>query len=179
MCSLVTTPMASVPDRGCHTALNEVVHVWKGTHWFLEGDISQCFERLDHETLLAIVGETIHDNRFLRLLSAMLKAGYLEDWRWNATLSGSPQGGVCSPILSISILDRLDQFVEKELLPRYNRGTRRRPNPAYQEFQWAIARAKRRGDRMAVRTLRQQRRVLPSRPQRPELSAAQVPEVCR
>jgi hypothetical protein len=108
------------------------------------------------------VGETIHDNRFLRLLSAMLKAGYLEDWRWNATLSGSPQGGVCSPILSNSYLDRWDQFVETALLPRYNRGTRRRPNPAYQEFEWAIARAKRRGDRMAVRTLRQQRRALPS-----------------
>jgi group II intron reverse transcriptase/maturase len=150
------------PNRGCHTALNEVVHVWKGTHWFLEGDISQCFERLDHGTLLAIVGESIHDNRFLRLLSAMLKAGYLEDWRWNATLSGSPQGGVCSPILSNIYLDRLDQFVETELLPRYNRGERRRPNPAYQDLQWAIARAKRRGNRMAVRTLRQQRRALPS-----------------
>ncbi len=34
------------PHRGCHTALQEVVHVWKGTHWFIEGDISQCFERL-------------------------------------------------------------------------------------------------------------------------------------
>src|SRR5262249_6409113 len=150
------------PNRGCHTALGEVVHVWKGTHWFLEGDISQCFERLDHETLLAIVGETIQDNRFLRLLRAMLQAGYLEEWRWNATLSGTPQGGVCSPILSNIYLDRLDQFVESELLPRYNQGKRRRRNPAYVQFELAIARAKRRGDSKALHTLRQQRRAAPS-----------------
>lgn len=150
------------PNRGCHTALQEVVQVWKGTHWFIEGDISQCFERLDHQLLVGIVGEKIHDNRFLRLLQNMLKAGYLEDWRWHATLSGSPQGGVCSPILSNLYLDRLDQFVETELLPRYNRGKRRRPNPAYKKMENAIARAKRRGDREAVHELHKQRRAVPS-----------------
>lgn len=150
------------PDRGCHTALDEVVHNWKGTHWFIEGDISACFDRLDHELLVAIMAEKIHDNRFLRLIANMLKAGYLEDWRWHATLSGSPQGGVASPILSNLYLDRLDQFVETDLLPRYNRGTRRRPNPAYEEIGWTLARAKRHGDSKAMRTLRQQRRVLPS-----------------
>lgn len=150
------------PHRGCHTALQEVVHVWKGTHWFVEGDISQCFERLDHTLLVNIAGEKIHDNRFLRLLRNMLKAGYLEDWRWHATLSGSPQGGVCSPILSNLYLDRLDQFVETDLLPRYNRGKRRRPNPAYQQIDNAIARAKRHGDRKTVHDLRKHRRAFPS-----------------
>ena len=71
--------------------------VWKGTHWFIEGDISDCFGSLDHEVMLSILAEKIHDGRFLRLISRMLKAGYLEDWRWNATLSGAPQGGVASP----------------------------------------------------------------------------------
>ena len=150
------------PHRGCHTALQEVVHVWKGTHWFIEGDISQCFERLDHTLLVNIAGEKLHDNRFLRLLRNMLRAGYLEDWRWHATLSGSPQGGVCSPILSNLYLDRLDQFVETDLLPRCNRGKRRRPNPAYQQIDSAIARAKRRGDRKAVHDLRKHRRAFPS-----------------
>jgi len=120
------------------------------------------FERLDHELLVRIVGEKIHDNRFLRLLQNMLKAGYLENWRWNATLSGSPQGGVCSPILSNLYLDRLDQFAETELLPRSNRGKRGRPNPAYQKIDNAIARAKRRGDCKAVHELRKQRRAVPS-----------------
>jgi len=150
------------PNRGCHTALDAVVHGWKGTHWFIEGDISACFDRLDHQTLVGILGEKIHDNRFLRLIGTMLKAGYLEDWHWHATLSGSPQGGICSPILSNLYLDRLDRFVETELLPRYNRGQRRRPNPAYEEIGWAIARATRKGDGQAVHALRQQRRGLPS-----------------
>ena len=82
--------------RGCHTALNEIVDVWSGTHWFIEGDISDCFGSLDHQVMLSVLAENIHDGRFLRLISNMLTAGYLEDWRWNATLSGSPQGGLCS-----------------------------------------------------------------------------------
>lgn len=150
------------PRRGCHTALSEVVEVWKGTHWFIEGDISDCFGSLDHEVMLSILAEKIHDGRFLRLISHMLKAGYLEDWRWSATLSGSPQGGVASPILSNIYLDRLDQFIEQSLLPEYNHGRRRRPNREYQVVEYAIQRAKRHGDRDAVRELRLRRRTLPS-----------------
>ena len=85
------------PGRGCHTALSEVVEVWKGTHWFIEGDISDCFGSLDHEIMVKTLAEKIHDGRFLRLIGHMLKAGYLEDWRWHATLSGSPQGGITTP----------------------------------------------------------------------------------
>ena len=62
------------PGRGCHTALSEVVELWKGTHWFIEGDISDCFGSLDHRVMLAILAEKIHDGRFLRLVSHMLKA---------------------------------------------------------------------------------------------------------
>src|SRR3954453_17823886 len=119
------------PGRDCHTALSEVVETWKGTHWFIEGDISDCFGSLDHEVMLSTLSEKIHDGRFLRLISHMLKAGYLEDWRWNATLSGAPQGGVASPILSNIYLDRLDRFIEQSLLPDYNQGQRRQPNRAY------------------------------------------------
>jgi len=112
--------------------------------------------------MLSILGERIHDGRFLRLLGHMLKAGYLEDWRWHATLSGAPQGGVASPILSNIYLDRLDQFVEQQLLPAYNHSRRRRRNPAYEAVMHQIAKAKRHGDRQAVRLLTQRRRALPS-----------------
>ncbi|WP_232075790.1 reverse transcriptase/maturase family protein [Phytohabitans suffuscus] len=81
------------PGRGCHTALTEVANQWSGTTWFIEGDIADCFGSLDHDVMLAILGEHIHDNRFLRLVRNMLKAGYLEDWQYHATLSGCPQGG--------------------------------------------------------------------------------------
>lgn len=150
------------PNRGCHTALRDVVKYWTGTRWFIEGDISDCFGSLDHELMLAILGEKIHDGRLLRLIGHMLKAGYLEDWRWNATLSGAPQGGVASPILSNIYLDRLDQFVEQTLLPDYNRGRRRRNHPEYHRLDSRMYWAKRRGDRVAVRELRLLKRSLPS-----------------
>jgi group II intron reverse transcriptase/maturase len=118
-------------NRGCHTALQHIDQVWLGTVWFIEGDIAQCFDSLDHDVLLSILSSTIHDGRFLRLIANLLQAGYLENWKFNATLSGVPQGGVLSPLLSNVYLDRLDKFVEAELLPKYNCGVRRKPNPAY------------------------------------------------
>jgi len=154
--------------RGCHTALREVAHTWLGTTWLIEGDISDCFGSLDHEILLGILSEKIHDSRFLRLVRNMLQAGYLEDWVWNATLSGAPQGGVASPVLSNIYLDRLDRFVETVLIPEYTRGVLRTPNPEYEKVSDAIKRARRRGDQAALRQLRRQRHGLPSKdPQDP------------
>jgi hypothetical protein len=83
--------------RGCHTALREIRETWTGTTWFIEGDISDCYGSFDHEILLGILAEKIHDQRFLRLIRHMLKAGYLEDWDHHDTLSGVPQGGVVTP----------------------------------------------------------------------------------
>jgi retron-type reverse transcriptase len=156
------------PGRGCHTALSEIAHGWKGVHWFIEGDISDCFGSLSHDVLMSILSEHIHDNRFLRLIRHMLQAGYLEEWRWHQTLSGAPQGGVCSPILSNIYLDKLDKFVETVLMPKYNRGKKRGRNPRYETIRNAIAHAKRRGDREAVRKLRKRLRTQPSQdPQDP------------
>ena len=151
------------PKRGCHTALSEVTTYWTGTTWFIESDIAQCFDRLDHSVMLDTLGEKIHDNRFLRLLRNMLRAGYLEDWEWNATLSGAPQGSVLSPILSNIYLDRLDRYVETVLIPEYTRGTKRANSPAYQVVKSAFRRSCRRGDRDEARRLRQQLRRMPSR----------------
>ena len=151
------------PGLGCHTALREVANTWTGTTWLIEGDISDCFGSLDHELMIQILSEKIRDNRFLRLLRNMLKAGYLEDWVWNATLSGAPQGGVLSPLLSNIYLHRLDAFVEEILMPEYNRGVERVKNPAYRKVQKALTRARERGDRVEARSLRQRLRGLPSK----------------
>src|SRR6476620_990616 len=148
-------------SRGCHTALREIGSTWTGTAWFIEGDISDCFGSLDHEILLGILAEKIHDNRFLRLIRNMLKAGYLEDWDYRDTLSGVPQGGTVSPVLSNIYLDKLDKFVEQELIPQYTRGARRRLNPEYSRVQSRMRRARTRGDRAAARDLQKQLRTLP------------------
>ena len=73
--------------RGCHTALREIQRTWTGTVWFIEADISDCFGSLDHDIMVRTLAEKIHDNRFLRLIGNMLKAGYLEDWHYRETLS--------------------------------------------------------------------------------------------
>ena len=149
-------------NRGCHTALRDIQNTWTGTTWFIEGDISDCFGSLDHEILLGILAEKIHDQRFLRLIRNMLKAGYLEDWEYRDSLSGCPQGGVVSPILSNVYLDKLDKFVEQELIPQYTRGTRRKCNPEYDRIQYQLARARKHGDRAAARDLEKQLRSLPA-----------------
>ena len=149
--------------RGCHTALREINNTWTGTTWFIEGDISDCFGSLSHEIMLGILAQKIHDQRFLRLIRNMLKAGYLEDWEYHETLSGSPQGGVVSPILSNIYLHKLDEFVEQELIPQYTRGARRKSNPEYNSIKARRGHAQRHGDRAAARDLEKQMRRLPSK----------------
>jgi group II intron reverse transcriptase/maturase len=149
--------------RGCHTALREVRDAWTGTVWFIEGDISDCYGSLDHQILVSILAEKIGDQRFLRLMRNMLKAGYLEDWVRHDTLSGVPQGGVVSPILSCIYLDKLDKFVEQELIPKYTRGASRTLNPEYRETANRLRNARRRGERASSRELGKRLRGLPSR----------------
>lgn len=122
------------PERGCHTALREIYHNWAGTTWFIEGDISACFDNLDHELILSKLSQHIHDGRFINLIRKLLAAGYLEDWQFNRTLSGVPQGSVISPLLSNILLDKLDKYVEAILIPKYTSGVKRRPNPEYKNL---------------------------------------------
>jgi group II intron reverse transcriptase/maturase len=150
------------PRRGCHTALREIAHTWPGTVWFIEGDISRCFDTLDHSVLMSILRERIHDSHFLRLIEHLLQAGYLEEWEYHTTLSGSPQGGVISPLLANIYLDRLDQFVEKELLPASHRGTKRKANPEYVRLLHRAAKQRKDGHLEEARELLRQAQTLPS-----------------
>jgi group II intron reverse transcriptase/maturase len=148
--------------HGCHTALQEVYHGWVGTAWFIELDVAQFFDKLSHEVLVDILAERIHDGRFLRLIGALLQAGYLENWRFNATFSGVPQGSIVSPVLANLYLDRLDQWVETTLLPQHNRGRRRQPNTEYERLMHRATYLARTGRRQLARPLRRQAQRLPS-----------------
>ena len=150
------------PGRGCHTALREIGNTWTGTTWFIEADIADCFGSLDHQRLLEILGESILDERFLRLVGGMLTAGCLEDWTYGATLSGVPQGGTASPILSNIYLHKLDMFVDQVLIPEYTRGRLRHRSLAYRKVERDLAKARRDGDRAAARSLRRELFSLPS-----------------
>src|SRR5215471_2404471 len=117
--------------RGCHTALQEIYHTWGSATGIIEGDISDCFGSLPHTLLLSTLSEQIHDGRFLNLIKKLLDAGYLEDWKYQRTLSGVPQGSIVSPALSNILLDKLDRFVETTLIPQDSRGEKRKLNQEY------------------------------------------------
>ncbi len=126
-----TTPTVSDLERGCHTALREIYHTWKGTAWIIEGDIADCFGSLDHDLIISALAEHIQDGQFLNLVKKLLDAGYMEDWKLNKTLSGVPQGSILSPVLSNILLNKLDRFVENELMPLHNKGSKRKLHQAY------------------------------------------------
>jgi group II intron reverse transcriptase/maturase len=152
-------------NRGCHSALEAIrtKNGWKSVKWFVEGDIRDCFGSIDHDILLGILAEKIKDNRFLRLMRQFLECGYLEDWKYNATLSGCPQGSILSPLLSNVYMDKLDQFMEKHVLPAFNRGGRRAENKAYKVLRKQMEKHMRYQDWKTVKELHKQRQSMPSK----------------
>ena len=149
------------PNKGCHTALQEI-KIWKGTRWFIEGDISKYFDTIDHNVLLDILSRNIHDGRFIRLVSNMLKAGYIEDWKFNQTISGTPQGGVISPLLANIYLNEFDNWIDEFMTPKYTKGERHKPNPDYRKLTDEIRKSKNIGDIKTAHQLVVKRREIPS-----------------
>lgn len=119
------------PGRSCHTALRDIKVTFKGTRWFIEGDIKGFFDNIDHATMIDILRERISDERFLRLIRKFLNAGYIENWTYNNTYSGTPQGGIISPILANIYLDKFDKYI-KEYAENFNKGKGRRLTCEYQ-----------------------------------------------
>lgn len=121
------------PKRSCHSALMNVKKTFTGTKWFVEGDIRGFFDSIDHDILMGILKERIADERFLRLIRKFLNAGYVEDWVFNRTYSGTPQGGIISPILANIYLDKLDKFMTG-YIAQFDRGRSKAKNPQYENF---------------------------------------------
>lgn len=109
------------PNRSCHTALSQLKTNFTGVKWFIEGDITSFFDNIDHHVLVNILRRRIHDEYFIALIWKFLKAGYMEDWKYNNTYSGTPQGSIISPILSNIYLNEFDKFMEK-YMENFNKG---------------------------------------------------------
>ncbi len=118
------------PERSCHTALEQVKREMTGTRWWVEGDIKGFFDHVNHETLLRILSKRITDKRFLNLIGQLLKAGYVEDWRYHHTYSGVPQGGNLSPLLANVYLNELDQAIAAKTTT-FNKGKARKRSKEY------------------------------------------------
>ena len=119
-------------NKSCHTALKYVQKYFTGTKWFVEGDIKGCFDNVDHHVLIDILRKRIADEHFIGLLWKFLKAGYMEDWNYHNTYSGTPQGSIISPILANIYMNELDNYMA-EYAEKFNCGNRRKINPAFKK----------------------------------------------
>lgn len=118
---------------GCHDALQDTSYRFGGTKWFIEFDIKGYFDNINHQILVGLLKKKIDDERFTALIGWMLKAGYLEDWNFNKTYSGTPQGGVISPILANVYLHELDVFMV-DLCQRTHKGKKRKVTSEYKSI---------------------------------------------
>lgn len=118
------------PNRSCHTALRMIQNRFTRCKWFVEGDIKGFFDNIDHNVMIYILRKRITDERFLRLIRKFLNAGYMEDGRMHQSYSGTPQGGIISPILANIYLDQFDKYMAS-LKVQFDRGDRRALNPGY------------------------------------------------
>ena len=130
------------PNRSCHTALKAISKEFNGIRWFIEGDIRGCFDNIDHHILIAKVRDKIKDARIIQLLWKLLKAGYLEEWQYNTTYSGTPQGGIISPLLANIYLHEFDKFMMK-LKEDFDSPAKQRYTPEYQLAQSKVRSLKR------------------------------------
>lgn len=122
------------PDKSCHTALKYLQDNFIGAKWFIEGDIKGFFDNIDHNVMVGILKERIEDDRFIRLVRKFLNAGYLENWVFHRNYSGTPQGGIISPILANIYLDKLDKYME-EYIKKFDNGKKRRRNPEHRKLE--------------------------------------------
>ncbi|MCA9325781.1 hypothetical protein KDA23_07045 [Candidatus Saccharibacteria bacterium] len=150
------------PERGCHTALAEIKDTFTGTVWYIEGDIRGCFDNINHEQLLGYIQTDIQDGRFVNLIRRLLQAGYLEDWQYGQTYSGTPQGGIISPILANIYLHQLDKFYEQVLRPKYNEGRIKQWSKAYKKIEGRMRRAYRSGQKDEAARWRKELRQMPT-----------------
>lgn len=131
------------PMRSCHSALNQAQKKFIGAKWFIEGDIKGFFDNIDHDILIGILKEKINDDKFIRLIRKFLNAGYMEDWKFHKTFSGTPQGGIISPLLSNIYLDKLDKFM-MNMKENIDKGKTRQRNPIYHNASNSIYKRKKR-----------------------------------
>lgn len=125
------------PGRSCHTALKQAKIYFTGAKWFIEGDIKGCFDNIDHDKLIEILQRKIKDSRFINVIRLMLKAGYVEDFKYHETYSGTPQGGILSPILANIYLNELDMKLE-EIQNRF-----KKPHERKYTYEYSVMKGKR------------------------------------
>jgi retron-type reverse transcriptase len=166
------------PKKSCHTALVKIQNTFTGAKWFVEGDIQACFDSFDHHILIEFLRKRIEDEAFISLMWKFLKAGYMEQWQYHKTYSGTPQGSGMSPILANIYLNELDEYMVgyKAAFDKSQHTT----NPEYSKLRWQIHETRRKNAlvwdslsdeekkqrAMNLRQMQSRQRSIPTRPVR-------------
>lgn len=145
------------PNRSPHTALVQIKKEFKGANWIIEGDITKCFDNINHDILLEILSRKIKDGRFIELIRRYLKAGYFEFRKVHYSYSGTPQGSLISPILANIYMNEFDNYMN-EIINKYTKGTRREPNKEYRKLESKRLNARKNGNfELAEKILKEMR----------------------
>ena len=110
------------PGRSCHDALRRVNGQLESGHTHVvDIDIQGYFDTIDHERLIQLLKEDVSDGRVLEIIEGFLKAGVMEEGAYEISETGTPQGGVISPLISNIYLDELDHLMESKgmVMTRY------------------------------------------------------------
>ncbi|MEQ8672783.1 MAG: group II intron reverse transcriptase/maturase [Aggregatilineales bacterium] len=127
------------PKRSTISALRHTALAYKaGASWIIEGDIEKCFDSIPHHVVLNLLRKRIKDERFIDLIRRFLQAGFMKNGHRYDTYSGTPQGGIVSPILANIVLHELDVWMEEQGANQPNnesgREYRQRQTTAYKQL---------------------------------------------
>ena len=144
-------------NRSCHTALKQIKDQFKSSVWVIEGDISKCFDSIDHNKLMELIELKIQDRKFTRLIRKSLEAGYFEFKVYSNNLAGTPQGSIVSPILSNIFMSQLDDYINS-LKSNFDVGTKTKISPRYNSLHHQMTKARKAGDMESLLKLAKMRR---------------------
>ncbi len=131
------------PQRSTITALRQVWSAYKaGAKWIIEGDITDCFGTIPHGVILNCLRKRIKDERFIDVIRKLLQAGVMEAGNFSPSYSGTPQGGIASPLLANIVLHELDVWLEEQMKvnppTQTAAGRNARSNPEYMRLHYRM-----------------------------------------
>lgn len=137
------------PNKSTYNSIEFIKNNAKGSNYAIEGDIKGAYDSINHNKLLEFISNTIQDDKLLKLINITLKAGILNENKFETSLTGVPQGSILSPLLFNIYMFQFDLFIENHILPlteSINKTQNRKPdgkrNPKYIKITNKITRLK-------------------------------------
>jgi group II intron reverse transcriptase/maturase len=149
------------PNRSCHTALKLAKQKFQSSIWVIEGDITKCFDNINHKKLMSLIENQIKDRRFTNLIRKSLKAGYFEFKNYFANQTGTPQGSIISPILANIFMNEFDKYI-LSIKKEFDKGTRSPRTKLFRNIEYRINKSSLVGDTCLIKEIIKERNKMPA-----------------